>query len=475
MAAAAGVVCAAGAAATIAAAHAGAPTQGRAATPVAAASARLSDAPRGSLAGRQQVAAAAAPIRPAPHTTRTTHTARAATSDSAPSSLPQPVTDVTAYGAVGDGHTDSGAAVRAAMTAAEKVGGTLYFPAGHYLLSAATSGGAFSTPAGGRPLTIAGDSAATSVVTGLTNGAPVLGLRSDHVTVQDLTIDAQSHDLGASIYLIANYNTIQRCSLLGGSHFFGVYAAGDASGVNGNTGNQLLDDTISDRTQMPLGDGISWSYQHNSLIQNIDHTGSRLALYRDTNVTVDGYTYHPGADAQVDQGFWITPQSSGITIDNFTTYGNGGVMSANGGQYTTNVTIDNEVFLGTGGQLRIDGVDGLTISGCSLGTSNSIEFAATVPVHNVVIERCAALPMVRFWDTSSVQVEFDYDTFTPARPSGGGTAATFVSYAGGTGVTFTVTGGIWQNAAGGFATGQMTYTVHGLGNYSGWMETPPDP
>ncbi len=378
-------------------------------------------------------------------------------------SLPQPVTDVTAYGAVGDGHTDSGAAVRAAMSAAEKVGGSLYFPAGHYLLSAATSGGAFSTPAGGRPLTIAGDSAATSVVTGLTNGAPVLGLRSDHVTVQDLTIDAQSHDLGASIYLIANYNTIQRCSLLGGSHFFGVYAAGDASGVNGNTGNQLLDDTISDRTQMPLGDGISWSYQHNSLIQDIDHTGSRLALYRDTDVTVTNYTYHPGPYANVDNGFWISAPSSNITVTDFTTYGNGGVMSANGGQYDTGVVISGEQFLGSGGQLRVVGATGLTVTGCSLGTGNTIEFAATVPLTGVVIKNCTSLPMVRYWDTATVGVNFENDTF----PAPAGSTETFVNYGRGGWVTCDVNGGSWANQSGGFSHGgQTTYSVQGLIGYN---------
>jgi hypothetical protein len=47
-----------------------------------------------------------------------------------------PVFDVTAYGAVGDGHTDCTQAVAKAMVAllASPAGGTLYFPAGAFIL-----------------------------------------------------------------------------------------------------------------------------------------------------------------------------------------------------------------------------------------------------------------------------------------------------------------------------------------------------
>ena len=381
--------------------------------------------------------------------------------------LPLPITYVTTFGAVGDGRTDSGPAIRRALSAAELTGGTLYFPSGHYLVSAPNTGGAISVHGGTLPLTLAGQGAGSTIVTGLTASAPVLAIRQDYTVVQDLTLDAQSHSLGDFVYLIANHATLQRSRLLGGPNFFDIYAAGDAGGGDGN---QLLNDTVNDLTQMPLGDGISWSYQRNSLIENIDHTGSRLALYEDNTVTVQNYTYHPGPYTAVDQGFWVSAPSDGITITGFTTYGNGGVVSANNGASDTDVTINNEQFLGADGQLRVEGATGLTINGCNMGTSNSIEFAATIPLSGIVVENCTSLPMVRFWDTAPLEVAFNGDNFTLPSVASGGTTPTFVNYGrnGPSGpVTFAVTGGSWENQAGGFiAGGNLSYTVSGLAGYS---------
>lgn len=385
-------------------------------------------------------------------------------------SLPQPVTDVTAYGAVGDGITDSGAAVRAALAAAQKVGGTLYFPAGHYLLSAPNSGGDFSVS--DSALTIAGAGASTTTLTGLTASAPILGIRHDNVTLQDLTLDAQSWDGGTTIYLIANYATIQRDVLLGGSHFFDIYAAGDASGGSGNTGNQLLNDTVNDWTADPWGDGISWSYQHNSTISNLDHTGSRLALYRDTNVTVVNDTFHPSTrtvQSDVTQGFWISSPSDSITITNFTSYGTGGRISANGGASSTNIAINNERLLGSGGALRIDGAQGLTISGCNFGTTNTLAFAATVPMSNVLVQNCISLPSISFWDSATVSAAFTSDAFPAATNSAGAPRPTFVMYSrvGPVPAYISIAGGSWNNQAGTFSKGgPLNFSVTSLAGYS---------
>ena len=380
-------------------------------------------------------------------------------------SLPRPVTDVTAYGAVGDGHTDSGPAVRRALTAAERQGGTLYFPAGHYMLSFPNTAGAITVTAG-LPLTIAGAGVGSVTLTSTNSLGPLLSIHNDHTVVQDLTLDTQSTNAGYDLYLVANYVTIQRCHILGGSHFFAIYAAGDAGGNSGNVGNRLLNDVVNDWTEAPWGDGISWSYQQNSLIENIDHTGSRLALYRDKAVTVDNYTYHPGPHHDVDDGFWISAPSDSITITDFTTYGNGGVMSANGGLYNTNIRINNEQFLGTGGQLRIDGAIGLTLTGCNLGTSNVLSFAATVPVYNIVVQQCSSLPMVHFWGSASVKVAFDDDNFPAFRQPPGGSPRTFVNYGGSSPVTVIVSGGSWENQVGGFFVGgHTTYTMNGLAGY----------
>jgi hypothetical protein len=403
------------------------------------------------------------PAATAVHSTTAAHTATVA-------SLPQPVTDVTSYGAVGDGTTDNGAAVRAALSAAQQVGGTLYFPAGHYLLSALNNGGDMSV--NNAALTIAGAGAGTTTLTGVTASAPILAIRHDNVTVQDLTLDAQSHDNGATLYLVANYATIQRDTLLGGSHFFAIYAAGDAAGVQGNTGNQLLDDTVNDWTQSPLGDGISWSYQHNSLISNLNHTGSRLALYRDTNVTVNSDTFHPSTrtvQADVTQGYWISSPSDSITINNFTSYGTGGRMSANNGVSSTNITINNERMLGSGAQLRIDGVQGLTISGCDFGKTNTLAFVSTVPMSGAIVQNCSSLPTVMFWDTATVGVTFTSDAFPASTSASGTPRPSFIRY--GRTIpalaTVTVSGGSWANQSGTFSKGgPFTFLVTSLLGYS---------
>jgi hypothetical protein len=57
------------------------------------------------------------------------------------------------YGAVGDGVTDDTAAIQAAIDAAEAVGGTIYFPAGTYLISATLN---INPPAGGQTVRLLG-------------------------------------------------------------------------------------------------------------------------------------------------------------------------------------------------------------------------------------------------------------------------------------------------------------------------------
>ena len=87
---------------------------------------------------------------------------------------------------------------------------------------------------------------------------------------------------------------------------------------------------------------------------------------------INNYVYHPGVQATScihsysgipTQGFWITPPSKDITINNFDTYGNGGKLSSEKQLYSTNITINNENFMTNSGyQMDIGDVHGLTIS-----------------------------------------------------------------------------------------------------------------
>ena len=382
----------------------------------------------------------------------------------ASTSLPTPVTDVTQFGAVGDGHTDSEPAVVRAVQAAQSHGGTLYFPAGHYMLYGPGIGGAIKIQSG-LPLTVAGAGADVTVLTETNPKGALLSAQVDHTVVQDLTLDTLTVNARQALNIGANYVTVQRCVIHGGSQIFTIYATGPSTATTTaptyRVGNRLLNDVITDQL---TDDGISWSFQADSLLENIDHTGSRLALYIDKNVTVQSYTYHPGSQLSGTAGFWISAPSDNITINNFTSYGKGGVVSDNGGRMNSNITINNERLLGTGKSLRVSGINGLTISGCDFGNSNALAFEGTSALSNVVVQNCTALPLVTFGSKGALSVMFSGDTF-PALVPVIGPKTTFRNYSANP-LTFWVSGGLWQNQAGGFFSGSAaTYTVSSLVGY----------
>jgi hypothetical protein len=145
-------------------------------------------------------------------------------------------------------------------------------------------------------------------------------------------------------------------------------------------------------------------------------------------------------------------------------------MSANGGLSSTNVTINNERMLGSGAQLRIDGAQGLTISGCDFGTTNSLAFAATVPMSSILVQNCSSLPTVSFWDTATIGVTFTSDAFPASTSAATGAARpSFVRY--GRTIpalaTVTVSGGSWANQSGTFSKGgPFAFFVTSLLGYS---------
>jgi len=382
----------------------------------------------------------------------------------ASAALPLPITNVIAFGAIGNGRTDNTVAIGKAMLMAEARGGTLYFPPGHYMVGGSGIGSAIEIR-GGRAVTIAG--AGRDLVT-LTNTNPaggLLSIRVDHTVVEGVTLDAQSFNSRQALGAQANYVTVQNARILGGSQFFAIYYAGPAAATPAapayNTGNRLLNDTVSDLVQ---NDGISWSFQENSVIENLQHTGSRLALYVDRYVTVQNETYRPGPQGGGTAGFWISAPSDHITINNFTSYGMGGVISDNGASVSSNIVITNERLLVPGNALRVDAARGLTIRGCNFGTASTLLFTATMSTTSVVVEDCTSLPMVRFQGSVGVGVVFLRDVY----PAVGATAQhrqTFFNFNSAHPV-FAVNGGVWMNRAGGFFGGTTaTYTVTNLIGY----------
>ena len=421
-------------------------------------------APSGSGPGPHDGAPNSVPPSPtasawAPVLTRTAPPASAA----AP--LPLPITSVTSYGATGNGHTDSTAAILRAASIAEARGGTLYFPPGHYMVAGSGIGSGIEIR-GGRPLTIAGAGRDLVTLTNRNSGGGLLSIRVDGTVVRDLTLDAASFNTRQALGAVANDVTVENCRILGGRQFFAIYYAGPAGATPSapiyNTGNRLLNDIVSDLVD---NDGISWSFQENSLIENLVHTGSRLALYVDRYVTVQNETYRPGPQGGGTAGFWISAPSDHITINNFTSYGMGGIISDRGTTESTDITIANERLLVPGNTLRVDAARGLTIKGCNFGTDGTLLFTGSMATTSVVVEDCPALPMIRFQGSAGVSAQFVDDTYTAVGSAGVQHLQTFYNFNSGRPV-FSVLGGIWVNQRGGFFGGApATYTVADLTGY----------
>jgi len=408
--------------------------------------------------GARPTATAGAAATPAPNSTTGSNAAPA----SAP--LPLPITNVVTFGAIGNGRTDDTAAIGKAMLMAEARGGTLYFPPGHYMVGGSGIGSAIEIR-GGHAVTIAGAGRDLVTLTNTNAAGGLLSIRVDHTVVEGVTLDARSFNSRQALGAQANYVTVQNARILGGSQFFAIYYAGPAAATPAaptyNTGNRLLNDIVIDLVQ---NDGISWSFQENSLIQNLQHTGSRLALYVDRYVTVQNETYHPGPQGGGTAGFWISSPSDHITINNFTSYGMGGIISDNGVTESSNITIANERLLVPGNTLRVDAARGLTIRGCNFGTASTLLFAGSMATTSVVVEDCTSLPMVRFQGSASVSAIFVRDVY-PAAGAAAQHRQTFFNFNSAHPV-FAVSGGVWMNRAGGFFGGlPATYTVTNLIGY----------
>ncbi len=377
---------------------------------------------------------------------------------------PQPITSVTDYGAVGNGHSDSTVAIAKALAFASARGGTLYFPAGHYVVRGAGIGSAIEVHSG-RALTIDGAGRDLVTITNTNTSGGLLSIKIDHTVVENLTLDAQTANTRQALGVVANDVVVEGCRILGGRQFFAIYYAGpggSSSAPTYNTGNQLINDIVSDLVD---NDGISWSFQENSLIENLQHTGSRLALYVDRYVTVQNDVYHPGAQAGGTAGFWISAPSDHITINNFTSYGMGGIISNNGNYISSNITISNERLMVPGNTLRVDAVNGLTIRGCNFGSGSTLLFSGALSTTAVVVEYCAALPMIRFQGNASVRATFLADAYPAVASPGASHLQTFYNF-NTAHPLFSVNGGIWANRSGGFFDGtSASYTVTNLTGY----------
>jgi Pectate lyase superfamily protein len=296
------------------------------------------------------------------------------------------VFDVTTFGARSGGFTDNTTAFASAIAAAEQAGGgTIYVPAGHYAFSATKTGDPSSVVIkGSAPVTLEGAGRDATYLVEMHPSKGLLGVQVDGSVIENLTLDTQTHGGGVAIFVRANNTRFLDSRVLGGSRTFALYYAGPKGAKPlvpaYNTGNTV--DNL-DLNELDCNDGFSWSFQANSTISNITHTGSRLALYIDKNTTVSNYHYVTGSQqCGARNGFWITPPSVGITITNFTSNGEGGkvgVIGAKGaGKVAQDVTINGLTLTGTGSNITIGDVKNLLLENSNLGANDIVVSAQAV-------------------------------------------------------------------------------------------------
>jgi hypothetical protein len=228
----------------------------------------------------------------------------------------------------------------------------------------------------------------TSLIEGKANKG-LLGIHSDNSAVENITLDTKTDDGGPAIFVQANHTRLLHARVLGGTRHFALYYAGPHGAQPTqpayNVGNVVSD---LDLNELGCDDGFSWSFQQDSSISDVTHTGSRLALYVDQTTTVTNYRYTPGAQqCSARNGFWLTPPAQSITITNFVSSGEGGkiaVIGAQGvGKLATDVTIRGLTMTGTGQTATIGDVRNFLLDGCNLG-SNDIVIKAQGSAQGVV-------------------------------------------------------------------------------------------
>jgi Pectate lyase superfamily protein/PKD domain len=393
--------------------------------------------------------------------------------------------NVVTYGADPTGVKDSTLQVQSAIDAAQAAGSgnVVYFPTGNYVFFKKISAGDSLSVNGSSAVTLQGDGASASVlIEGV--GKNLLAVNTDGTVVTGLKLDAQPNAMTshaqAALVMAASNTLLENSTILGGPNSFAVFYPGPPGATKSNiiydTGNNIDNISIDDQWNR---DGFSYSFQENGLVQNVTHTGSRMAIFVDKNIEVDNYTYHPGAQTRSTQGFWITAPSDGVTINGFDTYGNGGTIGS-GGSPSTNITIKNETYHNGGGfHLTVGEVKGLTVDTCNFGTNNELRFIDNHQATGVLVENCSSLPVVRFAQPArqpgTVQATFannTYPAFTPIPQQG---QQTFMNINGAP-TDFTVNGGTFQNCSEGLFKGSnTTFAVNNLSGYPCSADAIPTP
>ena len=318
--------------------------------------------------------------------------------------VPAHAFDVTKFGAIGDGRTNSAPGIQAAIDAAQAVGGMVFLPPGHYF----DATGVVLLAKRGRAVTIAGAGRDQTFLTQGPGGRDLLSVNADHSVVQDLSLDAHTYNGGSAFSTSASYVTLQRCRAVGDTVHWAVRFAGGstarATPANPSyaTGNVVNDLLLHDYAQ-PWNDGLDFSFQSHGSISNVNHVGSRLGLYVDSYVSVTNYTFAPEPSVgSGSYGFYITSPGDHISITNFTSSGQGGhIGEALPGttRNNTDITILNEQLTSSAPGVRLFVGD---VTNCLIENSRlqTLEVGPSVAAQ-VVLQNTRTTRLLRAGDPGS--------------------------------------------------------------------------
>ncbi len=312
------------------------------------------------------------------------------------------------------------------------------------------------------PVTFAGQGRDYVTLRQLNSTSALLGMRASYDIVRSITLDTATANASQGIGTSQDYTQALWLRVLHGNRAsrFSLYYAGNLNprGYSlGNVVDQLdLVDTMCD-------DSFVWASNNQGSISNVTHKGSRLAVYKDSYLTVTNYAYTPGTQTCLSSlnGFYVSAPSDHITILNYSSSGEGGKTSSNATAPNgiSDLTIRGYNLTGTNDALAIGNVADATISDYNVGGvyipcnfgQNKLRvlpgiIGDGVTLHNNVTVTNCSLPGVAFIQQPGIPVTLTMNNATLEHSAVGG--ATFSNYYGSKGAqaTAAITGGYWLNS-----------------------------
>jgi hypothetical protein len=295
---------------------------------------------------------------------------------------------VTSFGADPTGTRDSAVAIRNAITTAGARGGwqTVYFPPGTYLLDDNDHAThdfllkhvTVNILGAGASHTKLVEKVGTVAYPSLKRGKSVFEFsKMNNFYIDGLTIDSQTWNAGDTIDDLGNYSTVQDITALGARNGSGkpvdstnVFDLRVVADCNPNPSNRrygvyhegnVINHIVLDGRGIGGNADLDVSCQHGDTVSNIVDKGWGMAIYIDQNVKVNNFSFTPGGPNTVFRGWFVT-DSSNVTINGFTTKGEGGRISSPG-YPSSGISITNEHMEAPGYTLMIGDAKDVTITG----------------------------------------------------------------------------------------------------------------